>query len=433
MGSPWTREAVIFVVNSANVIIEGFDIEGEGLGPGPNDGVVYVYSSGEIRNCIVSPNTVGDMASVGIENRASDVIVSNCTIENFGRIGVYFANCTGGVYDSTIIGQRYNDRYKVNYGIEVEPHQGVRGTLEIIGNDIYDCDNTYEPEPEWSSAGIVIDGWLSYMSTPSSTVVIRCNNIHDNYYGIEVVANPYSYAHYNNIYNNREYGVIQDPDYLGNNVTFDARFNWWSDASGPYHLTLNPSGLGDNVSDNVSFAPWLLQEKIPPLIHDIAVISVVPNVAHQYPGRMVNITVVVKNNGNMYETFNVTARRNSTEIGTILVTDLGIGENTTLIFQWNTTGLTPCQNWTISAEAPIVGDANPGDNNLTDGTVKIKMLGDLNADGVVDGQDIVLVIEAIPSYPSHPWWNPDADLNNDRVVDGADIVLTIERIGLICS
>jgi parallel beta-helix repeat protein len=37
----------------------------------------------------------------------------------------------------------------------------------------------------------------------------------------------------------------------------DARYNWWGDASGPYHPTLNPSGLGDTVSDYVDFDPWL--------------------------------------------------------------------------------------------------------------------------------------------------------------------------------
>ena len=37
----------------------------------------------------------------------------------------------------------------------------------------------------------------------------------------------------------------------------DARNNWWGDASGPYHPTLNSGGLGDEVSNNVDFDPWL--------------------------------------------------------------------------------------------------------------------------------------------------------------------------------
>jgi len=37
----------------------------------------------------------------------------------------------------------------------------------------------------------------------------------------------------------------------------NAEYNWWGDASGPYHPTLNPGGLGDKVSDNIDFDPWL--------------------------------------------------------------------------------------------------------------------------------------------------------------------------------
>ena len=147
---------------------------------------------------------------------------------------------------------------------------------------------------------------------------------------------------------------------------------------------------------------------------------------------MVNITVVVENNGNMYETFNVTVYRNTTAIGTILVTDLGIGENTTLIFQWNTTGLTPCQNWTISAKAPIVGDINPSDNNKTDGTVKIKMVGDINADGIIDIFDIVTAALAFGATPSDPNWDPQAELVEDGIIDIFDLVTIAMVFGNTC-
>jgi hypothetical protein len=36
----------------------------------------------------------------------------------------------------------------------------------------------------------------------------------------------------------------------------DAEDNWWGDDSGPYHST-NPTGVGNNVSDNVDFSPWI--------------------------------------------------------------------------------------------------------------------------------------------------------------------------------
>jgi hypothetical protein len=260
------RDAVVFVSDSMNIALEDLDIEGYGLGTvNPKSyGVIYENSSGTIRDCVVSPNTIGNLQSTAIaawDN--STLMVDPSTIKNFGRIGIfYFSGCSGGVYNSTIIGQVYSGEGDVNYGIEVESYNSLACDIEIIGNDIYNCGNTFTPEPEWSSAGIVIDGWRAFYDLPPSTVAIEENNIHDNYYGIEVVANPCSYAHYNNIYNNTEYGIIQDPDYVGNNETFDARFNWWGDSFGP---TASPPA-GDKVSGYVDYAPWLIQEYPPAVL-----------------------------------------------------------------------------------------------------------------------------------------------------------------------
>ena len=58
-------------------------------------------------------------------------------------------------------------------------------------------------------------------------------------------------VNYNDIFGNG-FGMHKgDPDMI------NAEHNWWGDVTGPYHLTLNPSGLGDTVSDHVDFEPWL--------------------------------------------------------------------------------------------------------------------------------------------------------------------------------
>ncbi len=46
-------------------------------------------------------------------------------------------------------------------------------------------------------------------------------------------------------------------------VTVVAENCWWNDASGPYHATLNPTGLGERVSNNVDFDPWITQTAKP--------------------------------------------------------------------------------------------------------------------------------------------------------------------------
>ena len=40
-------------------------------------------------------------------------------------------------------------------------------------------------------------------------------------------------------------------------TTVNATGCWWGDATGPYHATSNPGGLGDPVSDRVTFSGWL--------------------------------------------------------------------------------------------------------------------------------------------------------------------------------
>ncbi len=59
----------------------------------------------------------------------------------------------------------------------------------------------------------------------------------------------------NIIENNQCYGVYADD--LLSGEPLDATNNWWGDASGPAHPLENPDGLGNAVSDNVFFNPWL--------------------------------------------------------------------------------------------------------------------------------------------------------------------------------
>ncbi|GAI22431.1 unnamed protein product, partial [marine sediment metagenome] len=57
----------------------------------------------------------------------------------------------------------------------------------------------------------------------------------------------------NNISGNSQYGLKNE--FATGNV--NAAYNYWGHTSGPYHLITNPNGLGDNVSDNVEFVPWI--------------------------------------------------------------------------------------------------------------------------------------------------------------------------------
>ena len=50
--------------------------------------------------------------------------------------------------------------------------------------------------------------------------------------------------------------------FVGTTTVMQAENNWWGDASGPFHPTLNPGGLGNAVSDNVDFIPFLTGDPV---------------------------------------------------------------------------------------------------------------------------------------------------------------------------
>ena len=120
-------------------------------------------------------------------------------------------------------------------------YDGINGiqtwsdNVSITNNEIYDMGLTYADEKivgsrTYKNSGILVgSNWGSGDYDPTGTV-IQYNNIHDNYWGLFYSPNVKS-------------GVI-------------AEYNWWGHPTGPHHET-NPGGLGDPVSDNVDFDPWL--------------------------------------------------------------------------------------------------------------------------------------------------------------------------------
>jgi len=177
-------------------------------------------------------------------------------------------------------------------------------------------------------------------------------------------------------------------------------------------------------------------------IRDVAILSVKASTNATYVGRLVNITVVAENQGDLAETFNVSVYYNDNLIETKEITNLPSKENKTLIFTWNTTGVQPCINYTIKAKAEVLQyETDTADNELIDGKVKIKMMGDINGDGQVDIFDVRIVGKAFGSAavddPTTPWdetenWNPDLDFNFDGKIDIFDLRMVAKEYGKSC-
>ncbi|MFC1720675.1 right-handed parallel beta-helix repeat-containing protein [Patescibacteria group bacterium] len=69
------------------------------------------------------------------------------------------------------------------------------------------------------------------------------------------------------IHDNEDYGLYAYTYFrYGPNGEVDAQNNWWGDASGPYQVDQNPSGLGNEISGdvptNASFDPWLTEDPL---------------------------------------------------------------------------------------------------------------------------------------------------------------------------
>jgi hypothetical protein len=171
-----------------------------------------------------------------------------------------------------------------------------------------------------------------------------------------------------------------------------------------------------------------------PLIRDVAVTNVVPDVVWAYQGWIVKINVTAMNKGNLSETFTVDVYYEpSNLIGTLTFTNLAPSATETQTVQWNTLPVPYCHNYTIWAQASAVPyEKNLADNTFTDGKVKIRIMGDTNGDGKVDGKDIAVVAAAFNSKPGDLRWNADADFNRDSKVDGRDIAIIARYYGKTC-
>jgi hypothetical protein len=178
-------------------------------------------------------------------------------------------------------------------------------------------------------------------------------------------------------------------------------------------------------------------------LHDVAVLGVTPYASHNtsaYRGEIVYIDVGIQNEGEAKENVEVRCFANSSLIQSRQAT-LASSQYYSMVFQWNTTGCKP-GSYVISAHVvPVVGELDLADNSMTDGSITVRIFGDIVglfdgeiqpiSDGRVDIDDFGIVIGhygcAVP-WP-HPAWDAIADVNEDGVVEIDDIMLVGSHYG----
>jgi hypothetical protein len=213
-------------------------------------------------------------------------------------------------------------------------------------------------------------------------------------------------------------------------------------SSANFTFTWNTAGFGKgdyNISASVTLAPGevntgngsgMANTQVTLLIlgHDVAVVRVEPIKTAVGQGYDMSIEVTVKNYGVFSETFNVTAYANTTIVGKQTV-NLASGAKADLLLVKSTVSMI-IGKYNVSATAnPVPGETNMSDNSGAGGWVAVAIPGDLNADGIVNILDAVLLSNAFYSVPGTSSWNANADINGDNVVNILDAIILANHFG----
>ncbi|KPJ72140.1 hypothetical protein AMJ52_07270, partial [candidate division TA06 bacterium DG_78] len=208
--------------------------------PTISDNIIYMCSRAAIK-CYNSSPII------------SNNIIKGCNCDWYYNYGIVTcSNSSAYIYDNLFIDNYTQPGFSgVIYCEQSSPIINHNTITSNDGISIYCCDSS---SPLISNNTISQNYWYYGIECRNnSSPIIDSNTISMNRGGITCSDSANPVINYNNIIDNFEYGVLNEDS----NVTVDARYNWWGDASGPYHPDSNPGGLGDSVSDYVNFTPWL--------------------------------------------------------------------------------------------------------------------------------------------------------------------------------
>ena len=350
-----------------------------------------IYLAQSIRNDIIN-NTVSAKTSCIYLLSSDDNDIEDNTVTD-SSIGVYIYSSSG----NSIFHNTMTDN---SYGLQM----------------------AYSPNNPVDLNTVSENDWGFRLYDADSNLITR-NTLRENTWGIYFEAGATANTLYhNNLLDN----VKQIHQGLGNTWDSGGEGNYWSD----YHGLDDGSGdrvAGDGIGD--TDLPHCGVDSYPLMTvwseHEIAITNVTSADTWAYTGWIIDVNVTVKNAGRAGtpETFNVTAKYDGDAIETITVTDLANGASETITFSWDTTDAPPGFNYTLGAVATILPyEVNTADNSFIDGEVYVKLLGDVNDDGVVDVHDLLDLSKAYGSERGDVDWNESFDLNRDDKVDALDLI-----------
>ncbi|MBI3788504.1 MAG: right-handed parallel beta-helix repeat-containing protein, partial [Ignavibacteriales bacterium] len=191
---------------------------------GGSNGANIFYKTGA-PNINITNSIIRLSSNNGINPRSASPRISTTTLRQNAGYGFYADLSLSFVIDSCIVSGNTAG------GILI----GVNSTATVTSS-VVDSNGT----------GIFIGN--------SASPTVQKNNIRRNNVGIQFtgVGATQPTIKQDTIANNTTWGFLN----TSATTTVLARQNYWGSDTGPFHSTLNPTGLGDKISNNVDFQPW---------------------------------------------------------------------------------------------------------------------------------------------------------------------------------
>jgi len=351
-----------------------------------NRGITLDYSSPKIGNSVLRYNVDGVYSESGGIARILDSSIFNNTYGARGQFAYDYvgmseitrsivSNNTYGIQswgwgsvftikESTFSNNTYGiwANYVRILGSDISHNaDGVAAYSAFISKSIISENNGKGISPQW---------WAGYYDSGSFT--IRYSTITGNK-GNGTISKGSSTIHFSNIYGNTPYDVVNIAPFSSSGADINATDNWWG--------TTDTAEIDQHIYDyyddynlrKVIYQPILDSPvTIPPIAHDLAITDVTASPTTITAGSTVYITVQVVNEGDFDEKVNVTARYDSTLIGTwASYGTLSPGAMTTASLYWYTWGVKKGE-YTVSVEVESVPDETDTDDNLfIDGEVSV--------------------------------------------------------------
>ncbi|MBD3366840.1 MAG: hypothetical protein GF405_01545 [Candidatus Eisenbacteria bacterium] len=218
-------------------------------------------AGGTVDDCLVTDvyYTPGDWAATGVLLlEGSGVDVAGTTCERCGP-SVWFSDMDGSFDDGEVL-DPYGDGL---YADSTSDTRSERPAAQPFAEDgVKRYGRTTQTVAITDSRFVgngATDSWgVSSWAGGTSTVTMSGCEVTGWDYGVVAYEDGGTVDYTVNdclLYGNTSYGFYTNA--TAARAVQNAENNWWGDPTGPQHPTLNPGGLGNNVSDNVDFDPWL--------------------------------------------------------------------------------------------------------------------------------------------------------------------------------